>query len=65
MIVYKVCLVNGDGQLALSRRFMCANDHEALALARKVLKNAGHAEVWRGSTLVDHVYAATERADIS
>lgn len=65
MTVYKICLVNGDGQLTQSRRFMCFDDDEALKLARKVVKNAGRAEVWRGSTLVDHVHAATDRASVS
>lgn len=65
MTVYKICLVNSAGQLTRSRRFMCFDDTEALALARKVVKNAAHAEVWRGSRLVDHVRAETDGAGLS
>ncbi len=52
MRTYRIRILNGTGQTARGRDFICEDDAGALALALRMLGSDGRAEVWLDSTLV-------------
>ena len=55
MADYRIYLLGDDGHIVSGSDACCANDEDALALAKGMLKNGGRAEVWQGTRCVDQI----------
>jgi hypothetical protein len=65
MLAYRFVEIHPDGYEGSERDVGCADDYEALALARSMATIFGKIEVWVGSKLIAEVVRPTKLSDIS